>query len=89
MKEWFPKWTVAQMLNALSSFWWGLSAAGISQGKRDREHVTQPFILPGKVIRAEWHKPSSLVENIKSKHQRPTIFPALDNNFENINHHVI
>ena len=51
--------------------------------EKERESVTQPFILPGKVIRAEWHKPSPLVENIKSKLQRPKIIPAPDNEFEN------
>ena len=38
--------------------------------KRGRESVTQPFILSGKVIWAEWHSPFLLVENIKSKPQR-------------------
>ena len=29
-----------------------------------------PFILPGKVIQAEWDKSSSLVENMRSRPQR-------------------
>ena len=50
--------------------------------KRGRESITQPFILPGKVIQAEWHKPSSLVENIKSKPQTAKTIPALNNDFK-------
>ena len=50
--------------------------------KSGRKIVTQPFILPGKVIRAEWNKPFSLVENIKSKIQRPKLIPALNNNLK-------
>ena len=51
---------------------------------RGRESVTQPFILPWKVIRIDWHKPSSLFEDIKSKLQRPKIIPMPHNKFENI-----
>ena len=54
MKEWSPKGTVVQMLNALSRVECDLPAAGIGQvKKRGRESVTPPFILPEKVIRAE------------------------------------
>ena len=45
------------MLNALSHVEnVHLFAAGIALGKRGQKNVTSPFILPGKVIWAEWHK---------------------------------
>ena len=39
------------------------SAARRSEEEADRAFA-RPFILPGKVIRAEWHKSSSSDENI-------------------------
>ena len=39
MKEWYPKETVAQMLNALSRVECGLPTAGIGQVKREEERV--------------------------------------------------
>ena len=39
------------------------SAARMSEEEVERAS-TQTFILPGKVIQAEWHKSSSLDENI-------------------------
>ena len=39
----------------------------------------RPFILPGKFIRVEWLKSSSLDENTKSKPQQ---IPALNNNLK-------
>ena len=44
IKEWSPKGTVAQMLNALSSFWYALSAAGVTQEERSRVHYTAFYI---------------------------------------------
>ena len=40
IKEWSPEGTVAQMLNALSSYWRGLSAAWVSQEERKIERYT-------------------------------------------------
>ena len=71
------------MLNALSHAE-SLCAAGF----RREKNVTLPFILPGKVTRAEWHNSFSLDETYKSNFNGQ-IFPAPDNEFENINHHVI
>ena len=70
------------------SCWRGLSVAGFRRGKRGRKNVSSPFILPGKVSRAEWHKSFSLDEIYKSNFNGQ-IIPAPDNKFENINHHVI
>ena len=69
VKEWSPKETVAQMLNALSSSWSRLLLDSVKE-REDRSVLLENFILPGKVIRAEWDKSSSMVENIKSKPQR-------------------
>ena len=44
------------------------SAARMNKEESERAS-TKPFILPGKVIGAEWHKSSSLDKNIKSKLQ--------------------
>ena len=43
------------------------SAARMSEEETERGFA-QPFILPGKVTRAEWHKSSSLDENINRNH---------------------
>ena len=44
-------------------------ARKICEEESERAFV-RPFVQPGKVIWVEWGKPSSLVENIKSKPQR-------------------
>ena len=46
------------------------SAVRMSEEEEERA-FTQPYIFPVKVIRAEWHKSFPLVENMKSKLQRP------------------
>ena len=87
VKERSTQGTVAQMLNALSRVECGLPTAGIGQMKREGKIIITPaFILPRKMIRAEWHKSFSLDEIYKSKFERPKPIPAPDNNFENINY---
>ena len=57
---------MVQKLNALSSSKLVCSAARMSEEETERV-FTWPFILPGKVIRVEWLKSSSLDENINMK----------------------
>ena len=74
MKEWTLKGTQAQKLNELISCCDGLlllleSSRGVSE-EESESAFRSPFILPGKVIRAEWDKSSSLGGNMRSRPQR-------------------
>ena len=74
MKEWISKGTLAQKLNVLISCCDGLlllleSSRRVSEEESENA-FTSPFILPRKVIRAEWDKSSSLGENMRSGPQR-------------------
>ena len=53
---------MVQKLNALSSLKLVCSAARMNE--EERESVARIFIPLEKVIRVEWHKSSSLVENV-------------------------
>ena len=50
--------------------------------KRGRGNVTSPFILPGKVTRAEWHYSFSLDETYKFETPTAKTIPALNNNLK-------
>ena len=71
---------MVQKLNALSYSKLVCSAARMNEEERERV-FTQPFILPGKVIRAEWYKSFPLVENIIET-STAKLIPALNNKFE-------
>ena len=61
-------------LNALSYSKLVCSTARMNEEESERAFARH-FILPGKVIRVEWLKSSSLDENINSKPQWPKQFP--------------
>ena len=56
--------------------------------REDERMFTSPFILLGKVTRAEWHK-SFLLDEIYKSNFDGQMIPAPDNEFENINHYGI
>ena len=88
IKEWSPKGTMAQMLNALSSCWCGLSAARISGEERKRERLYSFLYCSGKSS-----EQNGINHSIGRKYEIETsaakIIPAPDNKFEIINHHVV
>ena len=87
MKDWFTRkqrsinWMCSPLVEWLSAAEVRKRGSVCPARKIYEEEIerafSSPFILPGKVIRAEWDKSSSLVENMKSTVK---IINALNNN---------
>ena len=68
--------------SVLSHVDWSVLRLASEEAKREREWLARPFMLSGKVTRAEWHQSFSLDEIYKFETPTAKTIPALNNDLK-------